>query len=128
MTDVLRAAVAAAHHEDEGEVLGEVDRADLGRRRSERASSTSRSTSTRASVSSSWAAEKVSAVSSLRWIWGVTSISVQVAAGAEDLEVNADDTVTGTLKGYDQLLNLVMDDVVEEYESESARVICCSPW
>ncbi|ODN80459.1 hypothetical protein L202_02699 [Cryptococcus amylolentus CBS 6039] len=24
--------------------------------------------------------------------------------------------VTGTLKGYDQLMNLVMDDVVEEYE------------
>jgi small nuclear ribonucleoprotein (snRNP)-like protein len=35
---------------------------------------------------------------------------------------SADDTVTGTLKGYDQLLNLVMDDVVEEYESESARL------
>lgn len=27
--------------------------------------------------------------------------------------------VTGTLKGYDQLMNLVMDDVVEEFESES---------
>jgi U6 snRNA-associated Sm-like protein LSm7 len=26
--------------------------------------------------------------------------------------------VTGTLKGYDQLLNLVMDDVVEEFEGE----------
>lgn len=26
--------------------------------------------------------------------------------------------MTGTLKGYDQLMNLVMDDVVEEYESE----------
>jgi small nuclear ribonucleoprotein (snRNP)-like protein len=24
--------------------------------------------------------------------------------------------VTGTLKGYDQLMNLVMDDVVEEFE------------
>lgn len=34
--------------------------------------------------------------------------------------MKADDIVTGTLKGYDQLLNLVMDDVVEEYESESA--------
>ncbi|GFZ44668.1 U6 snRNA-associated Sm-like protein LSm7 [Saitozyma sp. JCM 24511] len=27
--------------------------------------------------------------------------------------------VTGTLKGYDQLLNLVMDDVVEEYENNA---------
>lgn len=27
--------------------------------------------------------------------------------------------MTGTLKGYDQLLNLVMDDVVEEFEGES---------
>ncbi|WVN85979.1 uncharacterized protein L203_101137 [Cryptococcus depauperatus CBS 7841] len=26
--------------------------------------------------------------------------------------------VTGILKGYDQLMNLVMDDVVEEYEDE----------
>ncbi|ORY27372.1 hypothetical protein BCR39DRAFT_538531 [Naematelia encephala] len=25
--------------------------------------------------------------------------------------------VTGTLKGYDQLLNLVMDDVIEEFEN-----------
>lgn len=28
--------------------------------------------------------------------------------------------VTGTLKGYDQLMNLVMDDVQEHYESESS--------
>jgi len=28
--------------------------------------------------------------------------------------------VTGTLKGYDQLMNLVMDDVVEEFEGESS--------
>ena len=27
--------------------------------------------------------------------------------------------MTGTLKGYDQLMNLVMDDVVEEFEGES---------
>ena len=27
--------------------------------------------------------------------------------------------VTGTLKGYDQLMNLVMDDVVEEFEGKS---------
>lgn len=27
-------------------------------------------------------------------------------------------TVTGVLKGYDQLMNLVMDEVVETYESE----------
>jgi small nuclear ribonucleoprotein (snRNP)-like protein len=26
--------------------------------------------------------------------------------------------VTGVLKGYDQLMNLVMDEVVESYESE----------
>lgn len=26
--------------------------------------------------------------------------------------------MTGTLKGFDQLMNLVMDDVVEEFESE----------
>lgn len=26
--------------------------------------------------------------------------------------------MTGILKGYDQLMNLVMDEVVEEYESE----------
>lgn len=37
-------------------------------------------------------------------------------AGTKD--VLADRTVTGTLKGFDQLMNLVMDDVVEEYESE----------
>ncbi|ODO06505.1 U6 snRNA-associated Sm-like protein LSm7 [Cryptococcus wingfieldii CBS 7118] len=29
--------------------------------------------------------------------------------------------VTGTLKGYDQLMNLVMDDVVEEYEGAYGR-------
>jgi hypothetical protein len=65
LTDILRAAVAAAHHEDEGEVLEEVDQAVRGRRRSERASSTSRSMSTRASVSSLWAEGRVSLVSSL---------------------------------------------------------------
>ncbi|WWD22837.1 hypothetical protein CI109_107331 [Kwoniella shandongensis] len=27
--------------------------------------------------------------------------------------------VTGTLKGFDQLMNLVMDDVVEEYENNA---------
>ncbi|WVQ64686.1 uncharacterized protein L199_002853 [Kwoniella botswanensis] len=27
--------------------------------------------------------------------------------------------VTGTLKGFDQLMNLVMDDVVEEYENNT---------
>ena len=32
-------------------------------------------------------------------------------------------SVTGTLKGYDQLMNLVMDDVVEEYESEAELLI-----
>lgn len=26
--------------------------------------------------------------------------------------------MTGILKGYDQLMNLVMDEVVEEYESK----------
>jgi hypothetical protein len=61
LTNGLRAAVAAAHHEDEGEVLEEVDPADRERRRSERASSTSRSMSTRASASSSWVAGRVSA-------------------------------------------------------------------
>ena len=35
----------------------------------------------------------------------------------------ADDSVTGTLKGYDQLMNLVMDDVVEEYESEHSQSV-----
>ena len=35
----------------------------------------------------------------------------------------ADDSVTGTLKGYDQLMNLVMDDVVEEYESEPSQSV-----
>ena len=33
-------------------------------------------------------------------------------------EVRILTSVTGTLKGFDQLMNLVMDDVVEEYESE----------
>jgi small nuclear ribonucleoprotein (snRNP)-like protein len=31
--------------------------------------------------------------------------------------------VTGTLKGYDQLLNLVMDDVVEEFEGELVSLV-----
>lgn len=35
-------------------------------------------------------------------------------------------TVTGTLKGFDQLMNLVMDDVVEEFESEYAESLPCS--
>ncbi|WVR03291.1 hypothetical protein IAU60_000282 [Kwoniella sp. DSM 27419] len=39
-----------------------------------------------------------------------TSVKIKFMGGRE---------VTGTLKGYDQLMNLVMDDVVEEYENNA---------
>ncbi|KAK1921304.1 U6 snRNA-associated Sm-like protein LSm7 [Papiliotrema laurentii] len=39
-----------------------------------------------------------------------TSIRIKFMGGRE---------VTGTLKGFDQLMNLVMDDVVEEYENDA---------
>ena len=43
----------------------------------------------------------------------------QRAEEGERSEGRADGVVTGILKGYDQLMNLVMDEVTEEYESES---------
>ncbi|WVQ93951.1 hypothetical protein IAU59_001029 [Kwoniella sp. CBS 9459] len=39
-----------------------------------------------------------------------TSVKIKFMGGRE---------VTGTLKGFDQLMNLVMDDVVEEYENNA---------
>lgn len=39
------------------------------------------------------------------------------------IEDPTDISVTGILKGFDQLMNLVMDDVVEEYESEPSPQI-----
>lgn len=69
--------------------------------RRRRASSTSRSTSTRASTSSLPVDARVRRFNTL-------------CRGVAD---NA--AVTGILKGYDQLMNLVMDEVVESYESRS---------
>ena len=57
--------------------------------------------------------------------WYTAGLAVRLARMMESLHqklltghLRAASIVTGTLKGFDQLMNLVMDDVVEEYESE----------
>lgn len=54
--------------------------------------------------SSLWVEERVSSA---------VNILPQIGSCRADIYI-----VTGILKGYDQLLNLVMDEVVEEYEGK----------
>ena len=76
------------------------------RRRNASPSSTWRTMSTRVYESSSWDSERVSPR---------RHAQCHIHVGFERGEFSSP-SVTGTLKGFDQLMNLVMDDVTEEYE------------
>ena len=76
-------------------VEGDMPAQDNQRRRRESLSSTCNNMSIKVSESSSWEVERVSC--------SFTCARILLML------------VTGTLKGFDQLMNLVMDEVVEEY-------------
>jgi len=92
------AAVVRVAAVEEEAVAGEAPRADRPRSQRRRISSTCPSTWTRKSVSSSMEDEKV---------------KLNMGAGYKISANHFWHPVTGKLKGFDQLMNLVLDDVQE---------------